>query len=152
MVIPGQPVSLNHAYQNIWINDRRGRSYKARKRTPVAEQYFNDAVLLMRAAKPSHWEPAGQLRVVYDLYLARSIDADNVLKVLSDALERATGINDERMLPCVWSKVSGLPTLQARVHIEIQELRASPLFIIRSTIPDPSDPSPLLSREPGTSA
>lgn len=139
-------MSLNHAYQNVWLTDHNGRRYKGRKRTPEAERYFNDAVLLIRAAKPSHWAPTGYLRVIYDLFLARSIDADNVLKVLSDALERATGINDERMLPCVWYKETGLSVAQARVHIEVQPVSSwQGLTISRSLLP-PSGNSSTASR------
>lgn len=77
--------------------------------------------MVIRSAKPSRWAPAGQVRVFYDLYLQRTIDADNVLKLLSDAIEGATGINDERMLPCIRSKQAGLSASRARVEIEVDD-------------------------------
>ncbi len=84
--------------------------------------------MLVRAAKPSHWAPEGQIRVMYDLYLARNLDADNTLKALGDVIERATGINDERYLPCVRTKTSGLPLAKARVEIvPVHDFRFSQL-------------------------
>lgn len=137
--IPGQPISVNHLYIPVWRKDKRQRLYKGRAYSPEARKYFEDAVLIMRTAKPAHWAPEGQVRVFYDLYLQREIDSDNVLKVLSDALQAATGVNDRRMLPCIRSTQLSSPS-QARVQLEIDDQQ--PLLLpVPASSPKPPTPS-----------
>jgi len=120
VTIPGQPVSVNHQYQNVYRKDKRGRTYKGRALTPEAKKYFEDAVLVVQAARPSRWKPAGQVRVIYDLFLQRSIDSDN-LKIVGDAIAVATGIDDSRFLVCTRSKQVGLSPSQARIEVTIED-------------------------------
>lgn len=137
VTIPGQPISTNHAY-------RTGRMNVSRKGTPVlnadgtpkvihrpvktpeAQQYHDDVLLLARNAKPSRWEPVGQIRVVIDLFLTRDMDADGCLKVLLDGLADGIGVNDKMFLPTVRSKEAGVPLRDARVVLTIDDDTSRP--------------------------
>jgi Holliday junction resolvase RusA-like endonuclease len=121
-VLRGQPPTVNHLYDVAWKYDRTGRRYKGKVKNKAAQKYHDDAVLVLRSAKPSRWEAEGQVRIYYHLYLCRPIDADNILKVVNDAIATAVGINDSRFLPCVQSKVTGLPLREARIEVEIEAL------------------------------
>ena len=116
--IGGQPPSVNHTYKMGRLAVRRkghpvlhedgSQKFITRPvKTEEAKRYQQDAQLVLQAAKPSRWTPNGQLRVVFDLYLGRDEDADNVLKLLLDALSRAIDYDDKYFLPCINSKVSG---------------------------------------------
>lgn len=119
VTIPGQAMSVNHIYVPVWRFDRRGRRFRARALSNDAQAYFDSAVYLIKAAKPSGWSPEGQIRVVFDLYLQRDLDCDNAMKLVSDAIEAATRINDSRFLHCTRSKTTGLSLSQARIEVEI---------------------------------
>jgi hypothetical protein len=108
-------------------------------------QYQNDAVLQIRAARPSHWRPEGFVRLTFRLHLARNIDADNTQKCLIDAIQTAIGVNDSWYLPCVESKEWGLSPRDARVEITLEDIPGSP-----SQGPEPSLTGPL-SRSSRTS-
>lgn len=124
-VLHGQPPSVNHLYENAWKVDRGGREYKGRRLTDVAVKYRDDAILVIRSARPSRWAPEGQVRILWDIFLAHDIDCDNAMKVVHDAIQKATEINDSRYLPCVMSKTNGLPLRQARIEIVILEASGS---------------------------
>jgi len=126
VTIPGQAMSVNHIYQNTLRVSREGRRYQARKLTAEAQAYLDGAIYLIRAAKPRNWAPEGQIRVIFDLYLTRDIDCDNTMKLVSDALEAATGINDSRFLHCTRSKTTRLLLSQARIELEVLDLSQSP--------------------------
>lgn len=146
-VLPGQPPSLNDLYEIGWRNDKRGRRYKGIVKNEDARRYHDDAIPQIRVAKPSRWVPAGQVRLRIRLFLANDIDADNTLKVLSDAIQAATGINDKVFLPCIESKVIGLPPRDARVEVDVEDLSGLPSPVPGSSIP----PLPALS-SPSSSA
>ena len=114
-------MSVNHIYVPVFRYDHYGRRFKARALSAEAQAYFDGAVYLIRAARPVAWSPAGQIRVVFDLYLHRSVDSDNAMKLVSDAIEAATGINDSRFLHCTRSKTTRLPLSQARIEVEIDD-------------------------------
>jgi Holliday junction resolvase RusA-like endonuclease len=118
-------MSVNHIYINTIRVARNGRRYQARKLSDEAQAYFDGAVYLIKAAKPSRWSPEGLVRVIFDLYLARDIDCDNAMKLVSDALEAATGVNDSRFLHCTRMKTTGLSPSQARIEIEVSDLSPS---------------------------
>lgn len=121
VTLPGTPPTLNKLYQPVWRSARGGRRYMGVGKNPVAKQYHDDCVMQLRVARPSSWRPAPetQIRLSFGLFLVRSIDADNVLKVLSDAVASAIDIDDRWFLPCVATKTEGLPLRDARVEIEI---------------------------------
>ena len=131
----GQPPSLNDLYEIGYRSDKRGRRYKGIVKNKDAQKYHDDAVLQIRSAKPSRWLPTGQVRLRIRLFLAHDIDADNTLKVLSDAIETATGINDKVFLPCIESKEIGLAPKYARVEVDVDESSGS-----RSPLPGSSLP------------
>ena len=118
----GQPPSINDLYVIANRRDRRGRPYKGIGKNPDAQRYHNEAIPIIRTAKPSRWMPVGQVRLRIRLFLLKDIDADNTLKVLSDAIQAATGINDKVFLPCIESKTTGLTLREARVEVVVEEL------------------------------
>ena len=139
-VLRGQPPSLNDLYEIGWRTDKRGRRYKGIVKNKDAKQYHDDAIPQIRVAKPSRWVPVGMVRLRIRLYLAGDIDADNTLKVLSDAIQTATGINDKVFLPCIEMKEIGLPPKDARVEVDVESL-GSPSLVPGSSLP----PLPALS-------
>lgn len=117
VTIPGQPPSTNHAYRIV--TQRRGNApYRTLAKTPEAVAYQQAARLIVRAAKPSGWQPDPQIRLRYRLFLAARQDADNSLKLLNDAIASALEVNDDRFLPCVLSKDVVKPK-DARVEVTI---------------------------------
>jgi len=113
--IPGQPVSWDAAY-------RMGRMPVKRKGMPVltgaGEQrmihrpvltdagavWKRDVQLLVQTAKPSKFKPAGQIRVIVDLFLSHDMDDDNAMKLTRDAAAKALGVDDMRFLVCTRTK------------------------------------------------
>ena len=118
--LPGQPLSWNRAYRIGYQYGKRGR-YMTLIKTAEAERFQDEAVLIIRSAKPSGWEPKGQVRIHYWLYLARAIDSDNVLKLINDAIQTATGIDDKYYLPTVEEKTKGWGK-KARVEVVVEDL------------------------------
>jgi Holliday junction resolvase RusA-like endonuclease len=134
VTIPGVPPSVNHSYRPVMIprKDRYGRTILNDKGRPVTRigmakqsavlDYQTAVVHLARSARPSHWQPAGQwIRISYRFFLKRSLDCDNAMKALNDALAMAIGVNDERFLPCVLSKNVDSKESNPRVEIEISD-------------------------------
>lgn len=100
--------------------DKSGRSYRGIGKTRAAVQFQNDALWLIRAAKPSRWAPPeGMMRMRLKLFLDRDLDSDNAIKALSDAVESALGIDDKRFLWCVVSKQIGVPKADVRLELEV---------------------------------
>lgn len=125
-VLWGQPPTVNHLHEPAWREDSHGRRYRGLRKTDAARKYQDDAVLVIRAAKPSRWAPETQIRVLFSFYLARDADCDNTQKVINDALEQATGVNDKRFLPCVQLK-EVVPPKEARVEVFVED-PSSPLW------------------------
>lgn len=123
MSIPGQPVSLDAMYRTgqVWITDRTGAQRQIRRPiiTDEAVRWRDDVTVLVRTAKPSKWprDLKTQIRITIDLFLASDLDADNCLKGLLDGVSAAIEMNDMLFLPCVRSKVSGLPLRDAHVDL-----------------------------------
>jgi hypothetical protein len=116
--------SLNDIYHVVSRRDSSGRMYKGIAKTPKAVQYQQDAVLQIRAAKPSRWAPEGFVRLTYRYYVVRALDLDNAKKILSDAMQTATGVNDTWYLSTDQFRVI-VPKSQARVEIDVEDLPAS---------------------------
>jgi len=123
VIIPGQPVSGNHA-------NKIGRGYRKRNgisvsypkliKTPEAEAYQEAAAMVIGAAKPSGWTPPeGFLAVEYRLYLTDPVDATNVIKTVEDALAPKIGVNDRYMMPRCMHIEHGVPNAEARVEVTI---------------------------------
>lgn len=112
VTVPGSPVSWDEAYPiGVMPVKRQGKAVlredgtqKVIHRPVLAEKarLWRDACqMLMQAARPSRWAPEGKVRVRWTFYVTRTIDSDNLIKLPSDALQRATGIDDKRYLHCV---------------------------------------------------
>lgn len=83
-------------------------------------EYQELAALCVRLARPSGWTPPeGYIRIRYAFYLVRSMDCDNAMKALNDAIAAALGVNDKRFLPCVTSKTVNSKEPNPRVVVEI---------------------------------
>lgn len=124
VTILGQPPSVNDIYGIVWRVSATGRRYKGIGKKEVATQYQSDAQLQFQAARPSFWGPAlwplgTYIRLTYRFYLAHDADCDNLKKLLHDALQAATGINDSWFLTTDQFKVIVLPS-EARVEIDIE--------------------------------
>ena len=133
--IPGRPVSVDAMYRTglmpvyrkgkpVMI-PRNGKLVQKEIHRPVltkeASKYRDDAQYVMQAAKPSRWAPTGQIRIRVTLELAAPIDADNCLKILGDALQRATGINDVNFLWCHERVTFGVAPVDERVRLIIDD-------------------------------
>lgn len=104
VTLPGQPPTLNSLYTVVPRKAKDGRSYTGIGKSREARRWHDDMLNVIRSACPSRWAPTGQIRLSIRLFLTHDIDADNVLKVLSDAIQKATEVNDKLFLPCVISK------------------------------------------------
>jgi Holliday junction resolvase RusA-like endonuclease len=116
--LPGQPPTVNHLYEPAWKTDRGGRQYKGKILAPAAAKYRDDAILIIRSAKPSGWAPPGQVAITWWFHLSNDIDCDNAMKVIHDAIQSATGIDDKRFLPCVAMKEIGVPKPSVVIRLE----------------------------------
>jgi len=105
-MMPGQPPSWNHMYR--WTTrNMAGRTVRIQVKTDEVNLYQTQLAFIARTAKPGSFHPDGQIVVTYEMYLARDLDADNVLKAVNDALAAALDVNDKRFLPIVLSKEAG---------------------------------------------
>lgn len=84
-----------------------GKQIRVQVKTDEANLYQSQLTMVARAAKPSDFQPKGQIIVAYDMLLARDLDADNVMKAVHDALAVALGVNDKLFLPVVLMKTHG---------------------------------------------
>jgi Holliday junction resolvase RusA-like endonuclease len=124
VTIWGQPPSVNDIYGIVWRYSSAGRRYKGIGKKDTAVKYQDDATLQFKVAKPSNWEPKGFIRLTYRFYLTNDADCDNLKKLLHDALQSATGVNDTWFLTTDQFKLK-VPKGQARVEIDIEEDQGS---------------------------
>jgi Holliday junction resolvase RusA-like endonuclease len=122
--IPGQPPSWNASYKIVkqYRSTASGASvpfHTLAKKEKVI-QWQQDAVFIIRSAKPSRWHPEWQIRVFYWFYLSRDMDCDNILKAVNDAIEMATEVDDKRYLPCVVEKHI-VPKKNAMIAVQIED-------------------------------
>jgi Holliday junction resolvase RusA-like endonuclease len=115
--VPGQPVSWNHSYR--WTTKKSpGGEVRIQVKKPEAVAFQQAVTLIASAAKPSDFRPEGQIIVGYEFLLGRSIDADNVMKMLNDALARnVLGVNDKRFLQVVLRHETGHRNPCVIVHV-----------------------------------
>jgi len=119
-IIDGQPPSVNDIYTIGWRVSGTGRRYKGIIKKPDATAYQSAAQLQFQTQKPSRWKPPGFIRLTYRFYLNNDADCDNLKKLLHDALQAATGINDTWFLTTDQFKVKA-PRNKARVEIDIDD-------------------------------
>lgn len=122
VALPGQPPTLNSLYTVVPRTAADGHRYKGIGKSRDAQRWHDEMVMIIRNAKPSGWLPelGSFVRLRVRLFLDHDIDADNVLKVLSDAFETATGINDRRFLPEIACKHL-VASKYARVEVDVLE-------------------------------
>ena len=133
----GQPPSLNHIYGIVDRTSNKGRHYKGVGKVEKARRYQEDAIPQIRVAKPSGWNPKGQIRVRFSFYLHRAADSDNLLKVINDAIQTATGVNDREYLSCVDLLQTGVSERDARVEIVVEDIDSSSPDLAISSTPRP---------------
>jgi hypothetical protein len=100
--LPGRPPSWNDSYHIVRkFTYRNGQKhyFHTLAKTEQLVRWQEGMVLIVRAAKPSRWEPMGWIRVLWDVRLERHIDMDNLQKAVNDVLEMATGVNDKWFVP-----------------------------------------------------
>jgi Holliday junction resolvase RusA-like endonuclease len=85
------------------------------------EAYQAGVTYIARTSKPSGWKPSAQIRVIFDFFLKRDADCDNLMKSLLDSVAIALGVNDKVFLPCARSKTVGSKNPRTVVTIEILE-------------------------------
>jgi Holliday junction resolvase RusA-like endonuclease len=141
-IIDGQPPSVNDIYTIGWRVSGTGRRYKGIVKKPEATAYQSGAQLQFQTQKPSHWKPTGFIRLTYRFYLNNDADCDNLKKLLHDALQAATGINDTWFLTTDQFKVKA-PRNKARVEIDIddEDPESPSLPLEPSPAAPPSQPS-----------
>ncbi len=115
--IPGQPPSLNRTYRIVRVPHRGGGSHQQLAKSNEAWNYQLVASTLARQAKPSSFNPEGRVRVYWKFMLTRITDSDNLLKILSDALEQGTGINDRNFNHCVRDVIRVKNASEARTEV-----------------------------------
>lgn len=94
-----------------------GHDIRIQVKTDEANLYQSQLTMVARAAKPSRFQPQGQIIVAYDLSLGRDLDADNVMKAINDALAVALDVNDKRFLPVTFRKTTGVKQPWIEVHV-----------------------------------
>lgn len=127
--VEGQPVSWNAAYR-IGLINRTGRGGRLRLgrggevierrtiiKTDEAKAYTELAAWRAKAACPPGWRPTGLVVIEFTYYLGADIDCDNVMKLIDDGIEDATGVNDRWFLPRAMWKTTGLRPSQRRVEV-----------------------------------
>jgi Holliday junction resolvase RusA-like endonuclease len=110
--IPAAPPSWNHAYRIARVN-----RHLTLVKTPQAKAYQEMVELIVKTARPSRWECPKEVFVVYRLALKRSMDSDNTLKLLNDAIARALGVDDRRFLPVVLERKIGVASPSTEVSL-----------------------------------
>lgn len=127
--IPGQPPSWNRSYRIIHKNardrygqavigsDGRPKTYSSLMKDKSVVEYQELASYIIKAARPSDFNPEGLVYVCYRFRLGRDIDCDNVMKALNDTLAESIGINDKRFLPVAISKETGSKEPQVSLSV-----------------------------------
>lgn len=129
--VEGQPISWNAAYR-IGTVVRSGRGGRLRLghdgsiverrsiiKTDAAKAYTALAAARAAEARPSHWGPTGLVVVEFTYYLGTDIDCDNVMKLINDGIQAATGVNDRWFLPRAMWKTTGLRPNQRKVVVVV---------------------------------
>lgn len=132
-VVEGQPVSWNSAYR-VGMVRRTGRGGRLRldalgrpvdKRTIVktdeAKAYVDLVTYRARRAVPRDWSPIGLVVIELYYYLGRDVDCDNVMKLVDDGIQAATGVNDQWFLPRAMSKTTGLRPNERRIEVIVDD-------------------------------
>lgn len=124
VTLPSPPPSWNNSYRIVKAK-RLGKngyySYSTIAKTEKLIQWQADMLMVVRAAKPSRWEPTGWVRIYWRVFLNRHVDMDNLQKAVNDVIEAATGVNDKWFLPIFQEDPHiGVPRREARIELVIE--------------------------------
>ena len=115
--VPGQPISLNHAYRPVRYKTPDGYQRRMAKADGV-ETYQLVAMNEARRAKPDDFDPKGLIYVRYWWYVKRDIDCSNSTKVIEDGIAAGLGVNDKMFLPQSVYKQTGVKEPYTAVEVE----------------------------------
>ena len=118
--IPGQPPSWNSSYrmrkarirdkfgQPVLGPDLKPKTATRLFKTQEVVTYQEGIQYLVKASRPKGFDPKEQVIIGYQFYLGRSIDCDNVMKAVNDAIAKGLGINDAKFWPVTLHKQTGV--------------------------------------------
>lgn len=120
------PPSWNLSYR---IVKPRSSPRHTLAKTSDAWEWQTIASAIVQRAKPDDFAPVGQIVVRYRFFLRRRMDADNMMKLLNDAIAYGLGTkmgktkpvpiyDDALFLPCVESLATGDANPRVEVTIE----------------------------------
>lgn len=118
-----KPPSVNALYRVVVRSARDGRRFHGIAKSEEGVRFHEDAAWIIRAAPKNGWRPPaeGNIRIKVRAYLVRSVDSDNLLKAVSDALQAGIGVDDSRFLWCITKRVVGVRRSDARIELEIMD-------------------------------
>ncbi|HEX5016538.1 MAG TPA: hypothetical protein VFX15_03005 [Actinomycetes bacterium] len=123
--VEGQPVSWNAAYGIGVVNrrayNRRPREVRTIVKTDKAVAYTGLAMRRCQEKRPRGWSPTGLVVVEFYYFLGRDIDCDNVMKLVNDGIEAATGVDDKWFLPRAIFKTTGLRPSQRKIVVILDD-------------------------------
>lgn len=114
--VPGDPISVNHAYEIVKIKTKGGYMRSTLKKVSGIENYQLIAAAMALRAKPADFAPVGQIRTRYWIRSKRWVDASNCIKIVEDGIAAGLKVNDKWFLPCVEENSKG----HAEPHIEVE--------------------------------
>lgn len=96
--------------RKVWEFDpiNREQVYRTRRyKVKDVEHYQAQLTMLVRAARPSDFQPTDKVIVGYVLFVGRDVDSDNVMKACNDAVAKGLGIDDRRFICVTLDKFTG---------------------------------------------
>ena len=118
--VPGQPISLNHAYEIVRIRTAHGYRHTLKKKSEV-EPYQIVAMNAAARAKPDDFAPKGLIRVRYFWFVKRDIDCSNATKIIEDGIAAGLKVNDKLFLPTSIDKQTGYREPYTYVEVEYEQ-------------------------------
>lgn len=118
--VPGQPISLNHAYRPVRYKTANGYQRRMAKVEGV-EEYQLVAKAAANHAKPSDFAPKGLVYVRYWWHVRRDIDCSNATKIIEDGIAAGLGLDDKLFLPASVFKQVGVKEPFTTVEVEYNQ-------------------------------
>ena len=125
VIIPGEPLSWNHAYRDVFIPRADGGTVRGRAKTPECVAYQQTVAFITAASRPTGWLPGDWIAISACLFMRRARDGDNTLKVLLDAVATGLRVNDKCFLPSIACIHAGVPRGHERVELTFTDLPAN---------------------------
>lgn len=125
VTLPSPPPSWNNSYRIVRAKgtrrDGKPYTYSTLAKTQKLVEWQADMLMVVRAAKPSRWQPQGWIRIYWRVFLNRHIDMDNLQKAVNDVIEEATGVDDKWYLPIFQEDPHiGVSKREARIELVIE--------------------------------